>query len=110
LNEAATRISYEMRSLFSDALMTFSLRCFQLERFIILQAPAGVIKNEEKLIEEARSQFLPGDEDNIAAVISFEILKWGVNEFDSPNCGNCIYSHGAEEPVPFSILGTRNLQ
>lgn len=94
MNDAATRIFYEMRTLFSDALMRFSLRCFRLERLILLQAPAGVVKKEEKLIEEARSQFLPGDEDKIAALISFEMIKWGVNEFDSPNCGNCIYFHG----------------
>jgi hypothetical protein len=68
MNQAAIRISHKMRSLFSDALMRFSLRCFQLERLIHLKAPAEVIQNEEKLIEEVHRQFLPGDEDKVAVL------------------------------------------
>jgi hypothetical protein len=49
----ATWIPHGMISLFSDALFKFSLRCFQLERHIHLRAPAEVIENEEKLIEES---------------------------------------------------------
>ena len=64
----ATWIPHGMISLFSDALLKFSLRCFQLERHIHLRAPAEVIENEEKLIEEVHRQFLPGDEDKVAVL------------------------------------------
>ncbi len=74
---------------FSDTLLKFAIRSLRRERLALLGAPAEVVAEEDKLIEEARRQFAPGDEAMIPFVIGFEMLRMGIHEFGSPNCGNC---------------------
>ena len=80
---------------FSDTLLKFAIRSLRRERLALLGAPAEVVADQDKLIDEARRQLAPGEEVMIPFAIASEMLRMGVNEFGSPNCGNC--EHSKEE-------------